>query len=598
MGSRGAQKDSFYVEDVGRDLLSRLLEVVEKIQDGVPHPLACLVQGSSIREAPRNGRHFGEDDILSLTVDDRIAFNPFHALTLTRRTPQHLFLQNPIAMGEVQSAAPMQPGRDRQLVTAAVLLGMLLAALEATAVAAVVPTAVGEMGGVARYSWVFSAYLLASTTTVPLFGKLADLYGRRRTYHAAVAIFLIGSALSGVSRSLEQLILFRFIQGVGAGGVMPVAITVTGDIYSLEERAKMQGLFSGVWAIASLVGPLLGGWITDTFSWRWIFYLNVPFGIASSLLVQRYLREEPQRREHGLDVLGTVSLTAGVTLLLLGLIEGPSAWGWGDPRTLAVFAGSAVSLAVFFWQEQRAPEPMLPLSLFRDRLIAVSSAGNVLLGALLFSITAYVPVFAQGVLGGTAMDAGTVLTPILIGWPIASTLTGRFMMRFGYRSFAILGSVLLLAGGVMLALVDAGTTRPEIMLAMLILGLGLGFNSMPYLLGVQNAVPWHLRGVATSSVQFFRSIGGAIVVAALGALFSVRLAAAGAGIDPNTALDPDLRAQAAPAVLAKLSAALLHGLQGVYLVLAVIGLITIGVALLFPKGSAASLTHRERDNPG
>jgi EmrB/QacA subfamily drug resistance transporter len=490
----------------------------------------------------------------------------------------------------------MQPGRDRQLLTAAIMLGMFLAALEATAVAAAVPTAVGEMGGVARYSWVFSAYLLASTTTVPLYGKLADLFGRRRIYHVAVAIFLIGSALSGASQSLEQLIFFRFIQGVGAGGVMPVAITVTGDIYTLEERAKMQGLFSAVWAVASLVGPLLGGWITDAFSWRWIFYLNVPFGIASSLMVQRYLREEPQRREHRLDILGTVSLTAGVTLLLLGLIEGPSVWGWGDARTLAVFVGSIVSLAVFFWQEMRAPEPMLPLSLFRDRLIAVSSVGNFILGAMLFSITAYVPVFMQGVLGGTAMDAGTVLTPILIGWPIASTVVGKYMMRFGYRSFAIAGSVMLLAGGVMLALIDADTPRFQLMASMLIIGFGLGFNSMPYLLAVQNAVPWNLRGVATSSVQFFRSIGGAIVVAALGALFGVRLAQEGAGIDPNTALDPALRARAAPETLATLSTALLHGLQSVYLVLAVICAVSIAVALLFPRGSAASFTHAERDN--
>lgn len=356
----------------------------------------------------------------------------------------------------------------------------------------------------------------------------------------------------------------------------------------------MQGLFSGVWAFASLAGPLLGGWITDTFSWRWIFYLNVPFGIVSSLMVQRYLREEPQRHEHKLDVLGTVTLTAGVTLLLLGLIEGPGAWGWGDPRTLAVFAGAAVSIAVFFWQERRAPEPMLPLGLFKERLIAVSSVGNVILGALLFSITAYVPVFMQGVLGGTAMDAGTVLTPVLIGWPIASTVVGKFMIRFGYRAFAISGSALLLAGGSMLALVDADTSRLQIMASMLILGFGLGFNSMPYLLAVQNAVPWNLRGVATSSVQFFRSIGGAIVVAALGALFGVIVAREGAGIDPNTALDPALRARAAPEMLARLSTALLHGLQSVYLVLAVICAASIAVALLFPRGSAASFTHPER----
>jgi EmrB/QacA subfamily drug resistance transporter len=473
---------------------------------------------------------------------------------------------------------------------------MFLAAVEATAVAAAVPTAVGEMGGVARYSWVFSAYLLASTTTVPLYGKLADLYGRRWTYHIAVALFLLGSALSGLSQSLNQLILFRFLQGLGAGGVSPVAITVTGDIYSLEERAKMQGLFSAVWAFASLAGPLLGGWITDAFSWRWIFYLNIPFGIASAVLVQRYLKEEPQRREHKLDILGTVSLTAAVTLLLVGLIEGPGEWGWSDPRTIGVLIASAVSLVVFFWQENRAPEPMLPLTLFKSRLIAVSSIGNTLLGGVLFCLTAYVPMYAQGVLGGTAMDAGTALTPVLIAWPIASTLTGRIMMKIGYRPFAILGGFTILAGAILLAMVDAGTSRYWIMTSMVVLGFGLGFTSMPYLLGVQNAVPWNLRGVATSSVQFFRSIGGAVLVAALGALFSVRLAAAGGGINPNTALDPALRAKASPEALAKLSSSILYGLQGVFHVLAVIGLVTIVVAVFFPKGGVESHIHPERDS--
>ncbi|MES1242956.1 MAG: MDR family MFS transporter [Acidobacteriota bacterium] len=490
----------------------------------------------------------------------------------------------------------MQPGRDRQLVTAAVTLGMFLAAVEATAVAAAVPTAVGEMGGVARYSWVFSAYLLASTTTVPLYGKLADLHGRRWTYHIAVALFLLGSALSGLAQSLNQLIVFRFVQGLGAGGVAPVAITVTGDIYSLEERGKMQGLFSAVWAFASLAGPLLGGWITDSFSWRWIFYLNIPFGILSSVLVQRYLKGEPQRSEHKLDILGTVSLTAAVTLLLVGLIEGPGEWGWSHPWTIGVLVASVVSLVVFFWQENRAPEPMLPLTLFRNRLIAVSSIGNTLLGGVLFCLTAYVPMYAQGVLGGTAVDAGTVLTPVLIAWPVASTLVGRVMMRIGYRPFAIAGGFTILAGTILLAMVDASTSQYWIMASMTILGFGLGFTSMPYLLSVQNAVPWGLRGVATSSVQFFRSIGGAVMVAAVGALFSVRLAATGGGINPNTALDPALRAKASPEALAQLSSAILYGLQGVFHVLAVIGLITIFVAVFFPKGGVESHIHPERDS--
>lgn len=489
----------------------------------------------------------------------------------------------------------MQPGRDRQLVTTAVLLGMFLAALEATAVAAAIPTAVGEMGGVARYSWVFSVYLLTSTTTVPLFGKLADLYGRRIIYHVSVGLFLLGSVLCGVAGSFEQLILFRAIQGLGAGGVQPIAITIIGDIFTLEERGRIQAVFSGVWAVASLIGPLLGGWVTDALSWRWIFYLNIPFGLVSAWMLQRYLRERAQRREHRLDILGTVSLTAAVTLLLVALVEGPEVWGWTDVRTLTLFALSVGSLLLFLWQEKRAPEPMLPLDLFRNRIIAVSSLGNTLLGTLLFAITAFVPVYAQGVLGGTAVDAGTVLMPILIGWPISSTLVGRYLNRVGYRTFAIGGSLLLIAGGALLAMVDASSGRPLVFLAMALSGLGMGFTSMPYLLGPQNAVPWNQRGVTTSSVQFFRTIGGAISVAALGALLNARLHAVDPGLNPNTALDPALRAKASPETLAHLSTALLYGLQGVFLATAIIAVVTFAVAWFFPKGMAGEHIHPERD---
>lgn len=490
----------------------------------------------------------------------------------------------------------MQPGRERNLVTSAILLGMFLAALEATAVAAAVPTAVGELGGVSRYSWVFSIYLLTSTTTGPLFGKLADLYGRKKTYQWAVFIFLLGSALCGVAQSFPQLIFFRAVQGLGAGGVMPLTITIIADIFTLEERARVQGLFSAVWALASFVGPLAGGLITDSLSWRWIFYLNIPFGIVSAWMLHRWLREETPRTEHRLDILGTVSLTAAVTFLLLALIEGPESWGWSDARTLGLLAGSVLFLAVFFWQERRAPEPMLPLDLFRNRLIAVSSVGNILLGALLYAITAYVPMFSQGVQGGTAVDAGTILTPVLIGWPIASTLAGRALLRVGYRTMSLGGGALAVAGSLLLARTGAGTTRPEVMVSMLLIGLGLGFLSMPYMLGVQNAVPWNRRGVATSSVQFFRSIGGAVAVAALGALLNARLQAiAGPGADPNAALEPALRSRLAPEALQTLTSALLHGLQAVFIALAVLAVLSFGVALFFPRGSAREQMHREPD---
>lgn len=474
------------------------------------------------------------------------------------------------------------------------MLGNALAALEATAVAPALPTAVSELGGIARLSWVFSAYLLTSTTTVPLYGKLADLYGRRRIFHVAVALFLLGSALSGMSHSIGQLIVFRAVQGLGAGGVQPIALTIVADIFDLEERGRMQGLFSGVWAAASLVGPFLGGVITVALSWRWIFYLNLPLGLASSLLLHRFLREKSARREHRLDILGTTVLTIAVTLLLLGMTEGPEVWGWGDARTLALLAGALAGLGAFLWQERRAPEPMLPLALFDNRVISVSSAGNALIGAHLFAITAYVPMFAQGVLGGTAVDAGTTLAPILLGWPIASTLAGRLITRVSYRRMNLAGAALLALGTALL--VHAGrssTGRTEIMVAMMIAGCGLGLLSTPFLIAVQSAVSWGQRGVATSTVLFFRTIGGAIGVAALGTLFNARLGVAPSAV--NDALRPDLRARLAPAALAELTGAIRGSLASVYLVLAVLGALSIAIAWLFPPGTATALALREAD---
>lgn len=486
----------------------------------------------------------------------------------------------------------MEPGRERRLITAALILGMFLAALEATAVGTAMPTAVAELGGVARYSWVFSAYLLTSTTVVPMFGKLADLFGRRRIYIGSAALFMGGAALCGIAETFEQLIAFRAIQGLGAGGLMPVAITLIGDIYPLEERGKIQGLFSGVWGVSSLLGPAVGGLVTDLLTWRWVFYLNVPFGLASVIMLQLYLKERQPRRRHRLDLLGTALLTTSVAVLLLTLLEGSQLWGWGDPRTLALLALSGLGGVLFTLQERRAPEPMLPLDLFRNPVIAVSSAGSVVIGTLLFSATAFVPMFTQGVLGGTALDAGMTLAPMSIGWPIASTAAGWLLLKAGYRPLTILGGLAGFAGAALLATAGPGSPRTLLMGAMLVAGVGLGLMSTPYLVAVQNAVPWERRGVATSSVQFFRTIGGAIAVAALGAVLNGRLQAAGTSLDDaNVALDPTLRAAVPAGELAVIQDALGAGLHSVYVVIAAIASLGFVVALLFPRGSARSHAH-------
>ena len=493
----------------------------------------------------------------------------------------------------------LEPGRSRKLVTAALALAMFLAALEATAVGTALPTVVSELGGVSRYSWVFSAYLLASTTTVPMYGKLADLFGRLRIITISVVLFLLGAALCGTAQTFPQLIIFRAIQGIGAGGVIPVAITIVGDIYSLEERGRIQGVFSGVWAISSLVGPAAGGLITDLLSWRWVFYLNLPFGIASILMLHFYLREEERRSKRKLDILGTLSLTASIGLLLLALLEGTELWGWGDPRTLGMMSLSGAGLLLFIWQEKRAPEPMLPLELFQNRVIAVASAGGLLMGTVLFCAAAFVPMFTQGVLGGTAIDAGMTLAPMSIGWPIASTTSGWFLAKRGYRPFILTGAFLATLGCLLLALAEPSSGRGPVMFAMFCLGLGLGFLSTPYLLAVQNAVPRHQRGVATSSVQFFRSIGGAIAVAALGAVLNAHLAGSlASGIDPNVALNPDLRAGLPRETLANLVDALDGGLGTIYLAMAGLALVGLVVGFLFPGGPAQIHAHPEGDPEG
>ena len=412
-------------------------------------------------------------------------------------------------------------------------------------------------------------------------------------------LFLLGTGLSGTAHSIDQLIFFRALQGLGAGGVQPIAITIVGDIYSLEERGRMQGVFSGVWGIASLIGPALGGVITDLLSWRWVFYLNLPVGIVSALLLKLYLTEQATRREHRLDIAGTVLLTLSVTGLLLAVLEGGEALGLTSPVTLAGIALSLAGMLLFLRQEARAPEPMLPLDLFRDPVIAYASLGSTALGTLLLAATAYVPMFAQGVLGGSATEAGMTLATMSLGWPIASTIAGRLLLRVDYRRLAVFGGITSTVGAVLLALLGARSSALTLSLVMGLTGFGLGFMATPYLVAVQNAVPWGRRGVATSSVQFFRTIGGAIAVAIFGAVLNAALAPALApGMNANAALEPALRARLAPGQLSLLVGALDTGLHRIFLGFVVIAVGGLVASWFFPGGGAAALAHPETRGGG
>ncbi len=484
---------------------------------------------------------------------------------------------------------PRELSRGGQIaVVTGVLFGTFLAALDTSIVGTAMPTIVGQLGGLALYPWVFSGYLLTSTTTVPLYGRLADLYGRRRLFVVATLLFLLGSILCGLAQSMPQLVLFRMLQGLGAGGIIPVTLTILGDLFSIEQRARLQGLTSAVWGTSAVAGPIVGGFITDTLSWRWVFYVNIPFGLASLLLIGLALRERIVRRPHRIDYAGALALTAGLALLLLGLLRAGEGRGWAAPDVVGSLAVGALLLGVFLRVESRAGEPVLPLRLFRRRLIGVVFAGGVLIGAGMFGVTSYLPLFVQGVLGGTAITAGTVVMPFALGWSLASTASGRIILRFSFRTSVVAGMTAMLLAGLLLQFVPGRAELLWPVVVAALFGIGMGFSSTAFIIAVQNAVGWEERGIVTALVGFSRTIGGAVGVAALGTVLSAamrsRLGMATSETSSNALLNPELRAALDPAQLATLRAALADALGAVYLgILIAVVLAFALVVLSFPR---------------
>jgi EmrB/QacA subfamily drug resistance transporter len=458
---------------------------------------------------------------------------------------------------------------------------------------------------------VFSAYLLTSTTTVPIYGKLADLYGRKPIFLFGTALFLLGSIASGAAQTMVQLIIFRAVQGLGAGAVLPIVLTIIGDIFELEQRARLQGLFSGVWGISSVVGPAVGGLIVDHFDWRWVFYINIPFGLLSAFLLTIYLKENIERKKHSLDYIGTLTLTASIVALLFACLQGGTAWAWSSWQSISLFAVAVVLLVLFLIQERRFAEPILPLTLFNNRMIAVASIGSVVLGVNMFALTTYIPLFIQGVKGGSATDAGIVLIPQLVSWPIASMLSGQIIIRYGYRFTAGLGTLLTAIGMGMVMFFNPQSSFPFIITAMILIGSGFGLASTAYTLSVQNAVPWNLRGVVTASSQFFRTIGGTIGVAVLGTILNAQMALLFSPIfahfaavvahlprnisAANVLLTPQLRATLPGNFLSQLQGALSHSLLWVYAVMFVLAIIGLVAMFWMPGGKAEKHVYKEQE---
>jgi EmrB/QacA subfamily drug resistance transporter len=483
----------------------------------------------------------------------------------------------------------MTESRQRvRLIFGALLLVLLLASLDQTIVSTALPTIVGDLGGLDHLSWVVTAYLLTATVSGPLYGKLGDLYGRKLVLQAAIVIFLVGSAFCGLSQSMGQLIAFRALQGLGAGGLIVVTLAVVGDIIPPRERGRYQGYFGAVFGVSTIIGPLLGGFFVDNLSWRWIFYVNVPIGIVALGVIATAFRAPTELRRHAMDYLGAALLAADLTAIVLFTSLGGTTWAWGSPQILGLIGLSIVLLPAFIVVERRAEEPILPLSLFRNRTFATTSAVGFIVGFALFGAVTFLPLYLQITKGSSPTRSGLELTPLMAGVLITSIVSGNAITRWGrYRPFPIAGTALMTLGLFLLSRLEVGTPTWEVLGAGVVLGLGLGMVLQVLVLAVQNSVDPREMGVATSGSTLFRQIGGSIGVSIFGAIFANRLHVEVAARLPANVSAPQADNPAAiralpPAVRSLFEEAFAAALHPVFLTAAGVSLLAFALAWLIP----------------
>jgi EmrB/QacA subfamily drug resistance transporter len=408
---------------------------------------------------------------------------------------------------------------DRGPILAALMLSTALVALDVTILATASTTVARELGAFEQVPWLFSAYTLAQAVTVPLYGRLADVFGRKRVMMVGIGFFLVGSVLCAVAWSMPALIWFRVLQGLGAGAIMPMSMTIAGDIYTLAERAKIQAYLASVWAASSVLGPTLGGVFSQFVSWRWIFWVNVPIAtVAAVVLWRRFHEKEREGEREPIDYLGAALLTGGSTALVLGLLEGGHAWAWVSLESVGMFVASAVLLAAFAVVSHRSAHPIFDVGLLRRRVVSASTAAGLTIGVITLGLSTYVPIYAQGVLGVGPLVAGFALAALLVGWPLAATLSGRIYLSIGFRWTAVIGAGIVLAGSLLTLGLGPASEVWHISAAVFVIGLGMGFVAVPTLLAAQHSVGWNERGAVTATNMFARSIGQAVGVAALGAV--------------------------------------------------------------------------------
>ncbi|GAB3375657.1 hypothetical protein GCM10027452_32620 [Micromonospora halotolerans] len=504
-----------------------------------------------------------------------------------------------------QAARPVLHARQIRLLMLGLMTGMLLAALDQTIVGTALPTIVGELGGINHYSWVVTAYLLASTASTPLYGKMADLYGRRPVFLFSIGTFLLGSLLAGLSQNMTQLIITRGVQGIGAGGLLTLAFTIISDVVSPRERGRYQGLFGAVFGISSVAGPLVGGYFAET-NWRWIFYINVPLAILAIVVCYHVMRLVPfQRREHTVDWIGAGLLVAGVSCLLLALSWGGNEYAWGSGVIIGLFVAGAVLGVLFVLQEARVREPILPLRLFRSPTFALANSAGFVLGLVMFGSIIFIPLYLQIVKGASPTRSGLLMLPMMAGIIVTSIITGRAMSRIGrYKWFPVAGATVLVVGMLLFRQLQVATSLWAAFGYMVVIGVGLGLCMQSLILGVQNSVDPRDLGAGTSSATFFRSLGGSFGVAILGAVLSSRLTSELAGRLPGAIaqLPPDQRAAvpgrgganvsindpatvlALPGpVRAAIQASFVESLHLVFLTTGLIAILAVLVTLLMPN---------------
>ncbi len=482
----------------------------------------------------------------------------------------------------------------RGLVVAALMLTIGLAAIDSTIVATAVPQIVGDLGSFSQFPWLFSVYLVAQAVLVPLYGRLADEFGRKPVLLFGVALFVVGSVLCGAAWSMVSLIAFRGVQGIGAGAIFPITTTIVGDLYEPAQRGKVQGYFSSVWGLSAIVGPSLGGLFAQYWTWRGIFFVNVPLGLAAAAMVHLHLHERVERRRHRIDVAGATVLTIGLSVLILALLEGGVAWGWWAAQSVGLFAFGGLLLGGFVVIERRAAEPILPSWIFGRRILVAANLAALAIGAILIGVTSYVPTYAQGVVGVGAVAAGFAMATMSVGWPLAATLSPRLYMRLDYRPTVLLGGVFSIAGCLLLAMfVEEGSGLWRVAVAAFVTGIGLGFVSVSTVVSIQSVVGWERRGVVTGSNLFIRTLGSAVGIAVFGAIANTTLAdrfrhppAALAGRLPrnvDTATISFTGKHESAAVVSYTRSALFDAVHHVYWALVAAAVLGLAAQLLFPR---------------